>query len=77
MQDGTDEVGELEVERGEGQPDEVEPDAGDPELDALESDLETVQSALDALDADDLDRAEELAARLTDEVGASTDPVAD
>lgn len=36
----------------------------DAELDRLESDLGSVEAALDALDADELDRAEELAAAL-------------
>jgi hypothetical protein len=34
----------------------------DPELDGFESDLDAVASALDALDADDLDAAEALVA---------------
>ncbi|MDW3220168.1 MAG: hypothetical protein R8F63_16265 [Acidimicrobiales bacterium] len=51
--------------------DEVdEPDEAAPKdelLDGFQSDLDTVASALDALDADDLDTAEALAAGLDEE----------
>ena len=42
--------------------------ATDPELDGLEAAFETVDAALKALDADDLDAAEKLAASLGDTV---------
>jgi len=44
--------------------------ANDAELDQLESDLESVDAALRALDADDFDQAETLTAALTDETPA-------
>ncbi len=43
---------------------------GDAELDQLESDLESVDTALRALDADEIDEAEALTAALTDETTA-------
>lgn len=49
--------------------------AGDSMLDGFESDLDDVAAALDALDADDLDGAEALAAGL--EAEGATDPGAD
>lgn len=44
----------------------AEPEAADAELDGLEAAFETVDAALKALDADDLDAAEALAASLGD-----------
>ncbi len=50
-------------------------DNGDATLDGFETDLDNVASALDALDADDLDAAEALVAGLSDP--APADPTED
>ena len=50
--------------------------ADDAELVALESDLDTVDAALAALDADDLDRAEELAPSLVEDTASVADETA-
>ncbi len=53
--------------------DEVETDGEDAELDQLGADLETVEAALTALDADDLDEAEKLASSLAEPTPAVDD----
>ncbi len=53
------------------------PNPADEELDALEEDLDAVAEALEALDGDDLERAEELAAGLAPADDASADEPAD
>jgi hypothetical protein len=48
----------------------VEGTTGDAELDQLESDFESVDAALRALDADEIDEAEALTVALADETPA-------
>ncbi len=68
--------GVAHAEPATEQDSESEAVVSDPELDQLEADLDSVEAALGALDGDDLDRAEELAASLVDRAEEST-PITD
>ncbi len=68
--------GVAHAEPATEQDSESEAVVSDPELDQLEADLDSVEAALGALDGDDLDRAEELAASLVDRPEEST-PITD
>lgn len=50
--------------------------AGDPELDTIAADLDTVEAAMKALDADELDQAETLARSLHRDASADRDAAA-